>query len=220
MKINFLVGIAVIVFSILPNFAQSNKAGASPTPSRVTVTNTLPKPQPSATQKPLATPPSTPIQQLKPSPTPVILGTSTRLIQTNPADYRSMSFAQIKSKIAEAKRQMLVHPITTALTDPVQAVTSLVRIAYYDWRAQQIDYIVISKDAFLTPDVPIIAVSTSGKQIITRTLRANGVNSPVVISDDQGGAQLPLLVQYPVEREHKYYETAYYMSTHPCLVTP
>jgi len=32
--------------------------------------------------------------------------------------------------------------------------------------------------------------------------------------------QLPLLIQYPVEKGGRVVETAYYMSTHPGLVTP
>src|SRR5439155_5465463 len=124
--------------------------------------------------KPLATPLPGQLQQPKTSPTPIVVENANRLFQPNSADYRSMSFAQIKSKIAEAKRQMLIQPITTALTDPAQSM-NLVRIAYFDWKGQQIDYIVVSKDAFLTPDVPTVAISTRGKQMITRTLRANGV---------------------------------------------
>ncbi len=135
-----------------------------------------------------------------------------------PPEYRQLSFAQIKSKIAEAKRQMLVQPLTTSMQDASQ-ITNYVRIAYYEWKSQQIDYIVISKDAFLTPDVGTTAISTRGKVMTSRTVRANGVNTPVVVFDDQGKAQLPLLVQYPVERDGKFYETAYYMSTHPGLVT-
>jgi len=41
-----------------------------------------------------------------------------------------------------------------------------------------------------------------------------------VVTDDSGNPQLPLLVQYPVEKGGRYTETAYYMSTHPGLVTP
>jgi len=52
------------------------------------------------------------------------------------------------------------------------------------------------------------------------TIRANGVNTPVIIRDEAGQPHLPLLVQYPVERGGSYMETAYYMSTHPGLVTP
>ena len=114
---------------------------------------------------------------------------------------------------------MQTRPFTTAMTEPTTP-TSLVRIAYYDWRDKKIDYIVISKDAFLTPNSPTTAVSSNGRQVTSNTIRANGVNTPIVITDESGQPQLPLLIQYPVEKGGRYIETAYYMSTHPGLVTP
>src|SRR6187399_1361507 len=112
---------------------------------------------------------------------------------------------------------MQTRPIPTAITEPD---TSVVRIAYYDWHDKKIDYVVITKDAFLTPNVLTPAMSTNGHQVNSRTIRANGVNTPIVITDEKGQPQLPLLVQYPVEKGGRYTETAYYMSTHPGLVTP
>ncbi len=117
---------------------------------------------------------------------------------------------------------MQTRPITTAIADPTTPtpLPSLVRIAYYNWRDKKIDYIVISKDAFLTTNQSTPALSANGRQVTTRTIRANGVNTPIAITDENGQAQLPLLVQYPVEKGGRYVETAYYMSTHPGLVTP
>ena len=63
-------------------------------------------------------------------------------------------------------------------------------------------------------------VSEHGRQLNIRTIRGNGVNTPIVLTDEKGESELPLLVQYPVIRGGKYVETAYYMSTHPGLVTP
>ncbi len=114
---------------------------------------------------------------------------------------------------------MQVRPVTTAAIEP-EAFTSVVRIAYYDWSLQQIDYVVMTKDQFLTRDMPMGLTSTHGKQVVARTIRANGVNTPVTITDVNGQAELPLLVQYPVEKGGRFIETAYYMSTHPGLVTP
>lgn len=207
MKTNLCTGFIVIAFSTIAVFAQANQLRPVPTPARVIVTSTLPAPK------------ATPVPQPRTTQTPLVGGSQNRPVQNGGTEYRGLSFGQIKSKIAEAKRQMQTRPITTAMADPV-LFTSLVRIAYFDWKSQQIDYIVISKESFLTPNSPTTAVSTRGKQMITRTIRANGVNSPVVITDDEGKAQLPLLVQYPVEKDGRFIETAYYMSTHPGLVTP
>jgi hypothetical protein len=132
---------------------------------------------------------------------------------------RSLSFGEIKSKIAEAKRDMMSRPMQTASVEPVVA-TSLVRIAFYDWSARRVDYVVMSKDAFLAKNGVTQTSSTSGKPLTVTTIRANGVNTPVTLVDSTGQAQLPLLVQYPVEKGGRYIETAYYMSTHPGLVTP
>ena len=163
----------------------------------------------------MMTPPPIVVQQ--PAKTFPVTGTPAAPSQASNLNFKGLSFAQIKAKIAEAKRQMQTRPISTAITEPV---TGLVRIAYYDWRDKKIDYIVVTKDAFLTPGVQTAAISTNGRQMMSRTLRANGVNTPIVVTDDNGNPQLPLLVQYPVEKGGRYTETAYYMSTHPGLVTP
>lgn len=130
-----------------------------------------------------------------------------------------MAFTEIKSRIAEAKRQMQSRPMPTAMADTALA-TDWVRIAFHDWDKNQVDYVVISKKAFLSTVSDKAAVSTNGRNVTIRTIRGNGVNTPVYIIDESGEKHLPLLVQYPVEKGGRYVETAYYMSTHPGLVTP
>jgi len=114
---------------------------------------------------------------------------------------------------------MQSRPMPTSMTDTV-LVTDFVRIAFQDSKTQQIDYIVLTKDSFLSTKFSTAALSTNGKMITAQTIRANGVNTPVILRDSAGQAHLPLLVQYPVVRNGQYMETAYYMSTHPGLVTP
>ena len=53
------------------------------------------------------------------------------------------------------------------------------------------------KDQFLMPGVQTMLISANGRQVINRTIRGNGVNTPVVITDMNGEAHLPLIVQYP-----------------------
>lgn len=136
-----------------------------------------------------------------------------------PTNFPTMSFGQIKNRIAEAKRVMQTRPLQTASQDP-QLATSLVRIAFYDWKSQHVDFVVMNKDSFLDTKADTQTVSSNGRPISVHTIRANGVNTPVILTDDSGQAKLPLLVQYPVERNGKFIETAYYMSTHPGLVNP
>jgi hypothetical protein len=169
------------------------------------------------TIRPIPTP--TPFATPLPSQKIPVTGTPTAPSQASNLNYKGLSFSQIKARIAEAKRIMQIRPLTTAMTEPA-TLSSLVRIAFYDWNQKTVDMIVISKDAFLMRNSPTFAVSANGKVMRSITLRANGVNTPVEIFDDKGVAQLPLIVQYPVEREGRFIETAYYMSTHPGLVTP
>ena len=189
---------------------------STPTPAaRVIVTNPpSPTPTPFPTPRPVTTPAQnplpvdTPLYPL-PSPTP----------RPRPTFYKPLSYAQIKSKIAEAKRQMQARPIPTALTSSF-LITDIIRIAYYDYKKEDIDYIVMMKTAFLDKNQSEMTTTTSNGNLVTvKNLRANGVNTPVMVIDAENKAHLPLLVQYPVERNGAYYETAYYISTHPGIVT-
>ncbi|MGH9819858.1 MAG: hypothetical protein ACRD43_06785, partial [Pyrinomonadaceae bacterium] len=114
---------------------------------------------------------------------------------------------------------MQTRPLQTASEDPL-LTNSLVRIAFYDWKTQRVDFVVLSKDSFLKVTTDTQTVSSGGKAISVHTIRANGVNTPVILTDENGQSKLPLLVQYPVEKNGKFIETAYYMSTHPGLVNP
>lgn len=193
--------VAIFTLSTFPQSAESQS-----TRSRVVVTNTIPAPtvvtSPTPVQKPAQT-------------TPVTSAAS----QASNLNYKGLNFSQIKGRIAEAKRIMQTRPLTTAMSEPM-SFTTLVRIAYYDYRDKNVEFVVLSKEAFLTPDVPTNVLSSNGRQMTSRTIRANGVNTPVVIMDENGQPQLPLMVQYPVEKGGRYIETAYYMSTHPGLITP
>ncbi len=214
MKKSFLPVLFVITACCVTTFSQSNVPHTTPSNSRVVTTNRLPPPQPKKT--PVIVVGSAP-QTL---PTPSGPGVPVARSSGSNLTYKGLSFSQIKSKIAEAKRQMQTRPLTTASVEPMTLSNSFVRIAYHDTHTNKTEYFVLSKEAFLTPNAPSVAISSNGKSVTSRTLRANGVNTPVVVMDDRGQQQIPLLVQYPVEKFGRYVETAYYMSTHPGLVTP
>ncbi|CAN5516211.1 hypothetical protein BH18ACI3_BH18ACI3_00440 [soil metagenome] len=180
-----------------------------PTPVKVVITNTMPPIKPAATPVP------------KPSQTPIIVGSNSAPQQAPSQNFnsRSMSFGQIKSRIAEAKRQMQTRPIATAMSEGT-VMTDFVRVAFHNWKTRQLDYVVMTKESFLDTDAEKQTVSQNGTRLSVRTIRGNGVNTPIVLIDENGETHQPLLVQYPVEKFGKYVETAYYMSTHPGLVTP
>jgi len=214
----------VTTFLVLTVFVCAAAAQQTAQRDRVVVTDRVPATQ--VIKAPLPSP--TPVVTATPLPTQKLPVTMPEVSysQASNLNYKGLPFSQIKAKIAEARRAMLSRPINTAIAEPVPGSPAIgdklnvVRIAFYDYKAKQIDYLVMSKEAFLTPRMPFTTVSSSGKQVTEMTLRANGVNTPITISNEKGEAQLPLLIQYPVERNGRFTETAYYMSTHPGIITP
>jgi hypothetical protein len=134
---------------------------------------------------------------------------------------RTLSFRDIKSKLIEAKRELQTKPLSTAaVTTPDGKSAEFVRLAFHDWRNNRIDYVVMSKDQFLSVPEEEVLTSEAGRTMRVRTIRGNGVNTPIALTDELGESHQALMVQYPVIRGGKYVEMAYYMSTHPGLVTP
>jgi hypothetical protein len=134
---------------------------------------------------------------------------------------RTLSFRDIKSKLAEAKRELQTKPLSTAaVTTPDGKSAEFVRLSFHDWKNGRIDYVVMSKDQFLSVKDEEVITSERGRTIRVRTIRGNGVNTPIALTDETGESHQALMVQYPVIRNGKYVEMAYYMSTHPGLVTP
>jgi hypothetical protein len=119
---------------------------------------------------------------------------------------------------------MQTRPMPTGMTTWTDTSTGVsmdvVRLAFYDWKTQQIDFVVMTKPAFLSKNAEFQLISSSGKAMNIRVVRANGVNTPVTIFDQTGEIHTPLVIQYPVERGGRYMETAYYTSTHTGVVTP
>lgn len=215
----------VIFFSTIAVPAQA-KPLPTPTPVRVVITDTIqPKKSPSPTASPTQAPtgqavtkPSKPVSDDEQSPSAAEVRLPVTPLPAN-LDVPSLGFREIKNRIAEAKRGLAGRPVYTASTTSSVPI-EYVRIAFLDRDSEIIDYVTISKAAFLSVTDEAVSTSEAGRPVRVRTIRANGVNTPVIIFDERGRAQLPLLVQYPVVRDGKYIETAIYMSTHPGLVTP
>lgn len=106
-----------------------------------------------------------------------------------------------------------------AMTDDM-LVTDVVRMAFHDWKTNQIDFVVLTKTIFLAKNVEFPTQTTNGRNVTVRILRANGVNTAITIVDDANQPHTPLIVQYPVERNGAFAEMAYYVSTHPGVVNP
>jgi hypothetical protein len=222
------------------SFAAFSQVEPTPTPVKLVITSSMPPIKPASTPRPV--PVQTPIivgdQDEEPEPSvrtnseaPIIVGrpnsnsntgtkasTAPQMSGTN-LNTRGLSFGQIKSKIAEAKRQMQSRPIATAFTEGT-VPNETVRVAFLDAKTNGLDYLLLTKESFLSTASDKAVTSQNGRSFTVRTIRGNGVNTPIMILDESGKQHLPLIVQYPVVREGRYMETAYYMSTHPGLVTP
>jgi hypothetical protein len=220
MKTGFLVALFVAFGAVSTTAAQSTYPEPTPNPHKVVVTNTIP---PALKIAPPTVRPRVvsdePQQDVDADPSFSSSSALTPSIDVNNLPKVSLSFVEIKGKIAEAKRQLQAKPQLIASEDP-KLQTNFVRIAFMDPRTSKIDFVTLSKDVYLKTGAINQASSTDSRMITVRTIRANGTNTPIQIIDSNGAAQLPLMVQYPVEKGGRYIETAYYMSTHPGLVTP
>jgi hypothetical protein len=212
------LGFALVLFTSFGAsavFAQSTVIESTPTPHKVVITNNLPPPTKVVSPTPRPQPVQTSGPQVADADNTMAIASS---VDPNNVPKAGLSFVEIKAKIAEAKRELLAKPQLIASEDP-KLQTSWVRIAFMDPRNERIDFVSLNKDLYLKTDAMNVGISSSGKSVTVRTIRANGVNTPIQIVDSSGVAQLPLMVQYPVEKGGRYLETAYYMSTHPGLVT-
>ena len=221
---HILGGIAVSAILSLPVFAQYQESEPERPPMKVVVTNSMPAVRPAPITAPKVTPTPAVVTEQPHGPSavsapsaPISVPTDTSF-RTASTGLRPMSFAQIKNKIAEAKREMQMKPVTTGSSEPV-VPTEFVRIAFLDSKTQKVDFVVMTKDAFLDVNSDKQTVSQAGRRLTVHTIRGNGVNTPLSIVDDSGTAHMPLIAQYPVIRDGKYTETAYYVSTHNGLVT-
>lgn len=204
-----------LTFSSVSAFAANDPVTA-PTPVRVVVTDNLPAPKPVSTpivvgQTPSSTKPAEPIAAPKP-----IAAVRPREVNVG----KDATFREIKSMIADAKRQLQTRPITIASSGSIYEGVEVVRVAFKDKNSGDIDFVTLEKASFLSTEGEKFSTSQNGKQLIIKTIRGNGVNTPVTITEPDGTAHLPLLVQYPRVTNRVYEETAYYISTHPGLVTP
>ena len=97
--------------------------------------------------------------------------------------------------------------------------TDIVRIAALDTSTSRVHYILLSKTSFLSRDLQFFATTTEGKNVTVRIVRVNGVNTALTVTDEKNQSLLPMIVQYPVERNGVFYEMAYYSSAHPGTIS-
>lgn len=153
------------------------------------------------------------------SSTPKVSTQKTSSPQTLSNEKQKTSFAQHLAKIKEAKKLFTSRPIPTSDTTSIPSI-ELVTIAALEPSTSKIHLITLPKKLFLTRNAEVKMTSSEDELVSIRIVRANGVNTAVTIFTEDGKSLTPLIVQYPIERNGKYSEMAYYISIHPALRTP
>lgn len=129
---------------------------------------------------------------------------------------RRLSANRLRTRISEAERLLKARPFPTAMTPSLEYVTLAALLP----ETSQIHLIRISKPTFLAKGMQVSGVSSLGLPVQVRILRANGVNTAVMVFDDKNRSLLPLVVEFPIERRGVFREMAYYTSAHPALLSP
>src|SRR5437773_2491521 len=87
-------------------------------------------------------------------------------------------------------------------------------------KTTQIHLLRLPKQTFLTKGSELSLTTSLGLPVSLRVLRANGVNTALIIFDEKNRSLLPLVVEFPIERRGVFREMAYYTSAHPALLSP
>lgn len=201
--------LAILVFGLILEFSPARSQTQTP-PEQITrprTVTTQPSQQqtsqnPATTRQPVLTPTGT--QQ-------PIIGTAQ---QTH-----SLSMNKIRARLEEAKRVLKSHPSLTAMTTDSPAL-SVVTLAVLDDKSSQIHMLAIPKETFLRKGAQMNLTTSLGLNVQLRIIRANGVNTAVTVFDSMGRSLVPLVVEYPIERNGALHEMAYYTSAHPALLSP
>lgn len=229
---------SLLIISSAVSYAQAQSAAAPDAatqtrPRTVTTAPLLPQtvaPRPAQTIPPPATVPQTSGILPKPVPAPLTPENNAAIAQTA----RSLGIDKVRARITEAERLLRTRPAPTALTAipaptasspatpnaPTSPSIDFVTIAALDTNTSKIHFITMPKTLFLQKGAEANVTTSEGTLVNLRVIRANGVNTALVIFDGKGHSLAPLVVQYPIERGGRFLEMAYYTSAHPSLLSP
>jgi hypothetical protein len=119
----------------------------------------------------------------------------------------------LRGRIAEARRALEAQPEPTLTDAVVLAVGDAAGAA-------GVHLVELPKSFFLSPGAETVVRTALGEQLKLRVERPNYVNTAVSVTDMAGRVLEPLLVRYPVEKNGKLKEVAFYTSAHPALGSP
>src|SRR5918999_2115027 len=131
------------------------------------------------------------------------------LVFTQPASGDALPVSQLNEQLAAAKRTLQTQTFST----------TAVQLAAFNSKTGQMNVLSIDKESFLTKGGDYQMVSNLGANLRVRIVRANGVNTSVIVSDPATRKSLyPLMVRYPIEKAGNV-SPAFYVSAHPALIS-
>jgi hypothetical protein len=203
-KFSLFLLAAGLIFEFSPARSQDQSGPAATRPRTVTARPPAAQPaQPNA---------SATVEQAQTAAAVVSVGAA-----AGPGQQGRLSMNKIRTRTEEAVRLLKSRPALTAMTSPL---LSLVTLAAFDDKTNQIHLITIPKETFLKKGSEVTATTSLGATAQVHIIRANGVNTAVTVFDQAGRSLVPLIVEYPVERGGRLEEVAYYVSAHPALLSP
>lgn len=130
-------------------------------------------------------------------------------LQSEPAT--TLTADQLAARISDAKKLL-----RASVNAPLDSVT----LAALDAQTAQVHLLTLPKEIYLERGAEAEAQTSLGHVARVQVERANGVNTAVTIFDATTNRQLlPLVVEYPIERQGRLSEMAYYTSAHPALLS-
>lgn len=207
----------VLVATLVSVGAQTPAPAPSETRPR-TVTGTQPPtqstPEPTPARPIMSPQPRVPAS-ITPQSFPLPVASPTVAVPVMPLAH-PLPMSKIHARITEAERLLKSRPVQTSMTP---AALQTVTLAVLDPDSSQILQLPLPKEIFLSKGSEAALPSASGSMLQVRILRANGVNTAVVVTDATGRQLVPLVVEYPIERNGTFHEMAYYTSAHPALLS-
>jgi hypothetical protein len=219
---------ALLFLALIVSTAQAQSPNSSPVPQTRPRTIAQPQQQQSAPAVPSPTPrpavsPSLPAanppSSTTTSPPPVSSTLPPRGV-SQPVQLTattSLAVSKVRARIQEAERIFRTRPQPTSLSP---GGLSFVTLAALDPSSSQIHLIVLPKELFLKRGSEATVTTQLGATVNLRIVRANGVNTAVTVFESATNRSfVPLLVEYPIERNGYLREMAYYTSAHPALLS-
>lgn len=137
--------------------------------------------------------------------------------EANNGKSRQLAPRTIHARIGEAERLLKTRPRQTSITSPA---LDFVTLAVLDQSTGRVHLVSLAKQAFLTRGAEVTLTTSLGTLVTLRVLRANGVNTAVTVADSSDRALVPLVIEFPIEKQGVFREMAYYTSAHPALLSP